>query len=106
MPKVSNKYRLLRNKLREYDLDQEYLGELLGRSRSHISLCLSGKSEWLMSEVYTIAKICQIPKEEILRYFPPGGVDLEVDVEPDPTSKFAAELAGLLQSYIKEAAKI
>ncbi len=105
MPKVCNKYRLLRNKLREYDLDQEYLGELLGRSRSHISLCLSGKSEWLMSEVYIIAKICQIPKEEILRYFPPGGVDIE-EAEPDAASKFAAELTGLLQNYIKETAKI
>ena len=58
-----------------------------------------------MSEVYTIAKVCQITTEDIVKYFPPGGVDIE-DMEPDPASKFATELAGLLQSYIKEAAKI
>lgn len=105
MPKATEKYQLLRKKLREYDLDQEYLGKLLGRSRSHISLCLSGKSEWLMSEVYNIAKICQIPQEEILRYFPPDGIDKKIEAKPDPAGKFAADLAGLIQGYIKEAVK-
>jgi len=103
MPKVSNKYQRLRRALRERDIDQEYLGKLLGRSRSHVSFCLSGKAEWLMSEVYIIAKLCQIPIEEIYKYFPPDGIDTEFETKPDPASKFAADLAGLLQDYIKEA---
>ncbi len=105
MPEVPNKYQRLRRKLRDRDIDQEYLSKLLGRSRTHVSFCLNGKAEWLMSEVYTIAKICQIPVGEIHIYFPPGGIDKETETKPDPVSKLAAGLAELMQTYITETKK-
>lgn len=105
MPKTTEKYQRLRRKLREYDIDQHYLAELLKRSTGYVSNCMLGKSDWQMQEVYTIIKLCQIPPEEIYKYFPPGGIDIK-DSEPDPAGKFAADLAGLIQGYIKEAVKI
>lgn len=106
MPKTTEKYQRLRRKLREYDIDQHYLAELLKRSPSYVSNCMLGKSDWQMQEVYTIIKLCQIPPEEIYKYFPPDGIDREFETKPDPAGKFAAELAGLLQNYIKEAARV
>lgn len=104
MTKVTKKYQRLRRRLREYDIDQKYLAELLKRSTSYVNNCFGGKGDWQMQEVYTIAKLCQIPVEEIHKYFPPDGIDIK-DSEPDPASKFASDLADLLQKYIKEAAR-
>ncbi len=101
MPKVTRKYQRLRRRLRDYDIDQQYLAEILKRSHGYISNCLTGKGDWQMQEVYTIIKLCQIPVEEIHKYFPPAGIDIK-ESEPDLTSKFAADLAGLLQDYFKE----
>ena len=101
MPKVTGKYKLLRKRLRDYDIDQQYLEEILKRSPGYVSNCLTGKGDWQMQEVYTIIKLCQIPVEEIYKYFPPDGIDIK-DCEPDLASKFAADLAGLLQDYFKE----
>lgn len=107
MSKATGKYQRLRRRLREYDIDQRYLAELLKRSPGHISNCLTGKSDWQMQEVYTIIKLCQIPVGEIYKYFPPGGIDKEFESKPDSVNQFAIELAGLLQNYFnKEAAKI
>ncbi len=106
MPKVTGKYQRLRSLLRERDISQDYLAELIGRSGPYISHCFSGRSQWQINEIWTIVKLCQIEPEDICKYFPPDGIDKEFEKEPDPASKFAAELAGLLQNYIKEAAKI
>ncbi len=106
MPKITGKYQLLRRRLREYDIDQKYLAELLKRSTAYVSNCLLDKSHWQINEVWAIVRLCQIEPEEICKYFPPDGIDKEFESKSDSASKFAAELAGLLQSYIKEAAKI
>ena len=98
MPKVTGKYQRLRRRLRECDIDQQYLAELLKRSTAYVN--------WQINEVWTIVRLCQIEPEEICKYFPPDGIDKEFESKFDPASKFATELAGLLQSYIKEAAKI
>jgi len=103
MPKTINKYQRLRRALRERDISQDYLGELLGRSGPYISRCLSGRSQWQINEVWAIVKLCQIEPADICKYFPPDGIDTEFETKPDPASKFAAKLAGLLQDYIKEA---
>lgn len=104
MPKVTGKYQRLRRRLRECDIDQQYLAELLKRSTAYVSNCLLGKSQWQINEVWAIVKICQIEPDEICKYFPPEGIDVKTQ-EPDPASKFAVELAGLLQSYIREVAQ-
>lgn len=106
MPKVTGKYQRLRRRLRECDIDQQYLAELLKRSTAYVSNCLLDKSHWQINEVWAIVRLCQIEPEEICKYFPPDGIDKEFESKSDSASKFAAELAGLLQSYIKEAAKI
>ncbi len=106
MPKVTGKYQLLRRRLREYDIDQQYLAELLNRSTAYVSNCLLDKSHWQINEIWTIVRLCQIEPAEICKYFPPDGIDREFEIKPDPANKFAAELAGILQNYIKEAVKI
>lgn len=105
MPKVIGKYLRLRNLLKQQDIDQEYLAELLGRSGPYISRCLSGKSQWHINEIWAIVRLCRIELTEIYIYFPPDGVDFEIDVSSNPADKFAVELANLLQNYIREAVK-
>lgn len=98
MPKA-RKFERLRKRLREYDIDQPYLAELLGCSQSHVSGCLTGRTEWTLSEVYAVAKICGIPRAEILYFFPLGGVDREEE-SPDTTQLFAYSLARMMSEYI------
>ena len=106
MPKVTGKYQRLRRRLRECDIDQQYLAEMLKRSTAYVSNCLLGKSQWQINEVWAIVRLCQIEPENICKYFPPDGIDTEFESKSDPTSKFAVELTAFLQSCIKEAVKI
>lgn len=100
MPKIIGKYMRLRRRLRDCDISQEYLAELLNCSSSHVSLCLSGHTDWKMSEVYKIAEFCRIPAAEIYVYFPPGGDDDKV--AKDENSDTAQVLANAFANFMRD----
>lgn len=68
-------YRYLRRTLREKKISQKELGELLGLGQSAVSERFGGRSEWRLSEMYTIMRACKKPVEEMPLLFPENGMD-------------------------------
>lgn len=66
-------FRKLRGKLKEMDIDQAYLSEKLSLSEVTISLRMTGKRDWLLSEIYAVMDLIQEPYEKIPEYFPKNG---------------------------------
>lgn len=69
------KYRKLKGRLAESDIDQKYICQTLGRSQTYISRRMTGKMPWTMDDVYGMCDLLQIPPDEIPVYFPRGGQD-------------------------------
>lgn len=74
---AAKRYRLLRKKMRELEVTQEYLGKLIGRSESYVNRALCGERSFEMDEAYLICKELNISQDEITLYFPPGGIETE-----------------------------
>lgn len=66
-------FRKLRGKLRELNMDQAYIAKKLGLSEVTISLRMTGKREWLLSEMYAVMDLIQEPYEKLHEYFPKDG---------------------------------
>jgi predicted transcriptional regulator len=68
----------LRGKLTEMDIDQMYLAEKIGLSDVTISLRMTGKREWLLSEMYAVLDLINETEEKLHEYFPKdGGITAE-----------------------------
>jgi len=67
---MSKPYRKLRAKLVEYDIDQEYLCEILGRGITYVSHRMNAKKAWTQEEMYTMMDELEIPYEMMHEYFP------------------------------------
>lgn len=72
IPKQTN-HSYLRAKLKEYDIDEEYIGRKIMRSPSYISQRMTGKKPWQIDEAYAILDLIHIPHEQLPIYFPPKG---------------------------------
>lgn len=66
-------YSYIRGALRQYDIDQQYIAEQLGRSRTYVSNRLSGRGTFTLDEAYQIMRMCGVPHSDIYKAFPPGG---------------------------------
>ena len=66
-------YSYIRGALRQYDIDQQYIAEQLGRSRAYVSQRFSGHGSFTLEEAYEIMGMCGVPASEVYKAFPPGG---------------------------------
>lgn len=66
-------YAKLRGKMAEMDVKAVDLANYLGKSRQYISQHLLGKYSWEIDIAYKILDLLEIPKEQIVEYFPPNG---------------------------------
>lgn len=63
-------YTNLRKEFCGLELTQKDIGKALGRSMNYVSMCLSGKSEWTISECYQLLRLIGRKPEEITEFFP------------------------------------
>ena len=70
-------FKLLRGKLRELGMDQEYIALKIGISRSWLSFKLTGKRTWTLTEMYAIMDLINEPDAKLNEYFPRGGHDIQ-----------------------------
>lgn len=63
------KFRMLRIKMMEADIDQAWIAQKLNRSVGYISMRFTGRGEWTISECCAICKLLKIPLEELHLYF-------------------------------------
>lgn len=66
-------FSVLRAKLKEKDIDNEYLAKQLNRSTAYISSRLNAKGAWTQDEQYAILDILNLPDNDLPVLFPRGG---------------------------------
>lgn len=64
----------LRRMMAASDVDEEYLARRLLRSKSCISMRMTGKYPWTLDECYQIMDLLAIPYDQMHEYFPKGGI--------------------------------
>lgn len=79
----------LRRALRDMDVDEPYLAELLGRSVSYVSTRMMGLGPWTIDEVYKMLEIINEPPRRMHMYFTPKGRNIEV-ATPEEEARQAA----------------
>ncbi|MBQ4145438.1 MAG: hypothetical protein IJD36_02305 [Clostridia bacterium] len=75
----TKKYRLIRFELAYSGFVAEDIGELLGRCRDYVLVRLRGGNgkSFMIEDAYKILDMLGLPKEDIFKYFPPGGIEAE-----------------------------
>lgn len=63
----------LRVKMYELGVDQSYLSSKIGLGITSISLRMTCKREWSLSEMYAVMDLIQEPYEKLHEYFPKDG---------------------------------
>ncbi len=72
---ASRKYfRKLKTLMFEKDVDQAYIAQKIGKSKSYLSTRLQGKYDFNLGDIYAIIEILKIPPEKVLEYFQKDGV--------------------------------
>lgn len=71
MGTVPQRYKKLRIRMMEYDMDLKHLAGVILRGRTTTSARLNGHEPWDLDEVYAICSALEIPPTEIHIYFPP-----------------------------------
>jgi len=66
-------YAKLRARIKEYGMDHEYLAKKLKMSSATLSRRMTEKRPWLITEIYTVKEILQLPKDRLHEYFPKDG---------------------------------
>lgn len=66
-------FSMLRAKLKEKDIDNEYLAKQLNRSAAYISSRLNARGSWTQDEQYAILDILNLPDDDLPLLFPRGG---------------------------------
>lgn len=75
---MARPYKVIRNLMRDHDLTNKLLGELLGGlAASTISNKLNGHSPWTSDEMWKIMDLFQIPAHKFHEIFPPKGMNKE-----------------------------
>lgn len=64
------KFKELRKLMYGEGIDQETLGEYLGKGTTYISMRIRGISPWSLADVYRLCELFQIAPEQIPVYFP------------------------------------
>ncbi len=65
----NNRKEIIRAKLKEYDMNQQELGELLGHSKSYISELVNGLSNFSMKDIVLIHRIFKISFDDLIPPF-------------------------------------
>lgn len=65
----------LRGLLKEYDLDQKDFARMLYISETALSRRMSGRGDWLLSEIWQAMEILHIPANKMHEYFPKQGIN-------------------------------
>ena len=64
------KFKKLQSLLFVNDITQEDLAELLGKSKTYVSMCMRGVADWRQRDMYTIMDALNIDYTEVFKYFP------------------------------------
>ena len=71
----TQKFRKLRNLLRNADINNHYLADLIDRGTDYVSRCLNGKGQWTLTEMYIILDAIGEKLENMHKVFPKDGID-------------------------------
>ena len=69
-------FKKLRGKFAALGMDQNYIARKIGLDRSSVSLRMTGRREWTLSEIYAVMDLINEPYERLNEYFPKGGRDV------------------------------
>lgn len=72
---TTRKYRALKTKLFDLEIDQKELARKLQRSATYVSERMAAKRDWGLEDVYVICDLIGVPYQEIPVYFPKGGIE-------------------------------
>ena len=59
------------NKMREMDIDRQYLADYIGKGLAYVNARFSGDSSWTLDEMYRLSVLFEIPVARLIDYFPP-----------------------------------
>lgn len=96
----------LRKALKQQDIDNKYLGKLLGRSVVCISQRLNAKQPWTLDEAYEILEALSLPYEKLHVLFPPGGKDWLIKDNPAVNEEDWKKALGSLGDMLKRVASM
>jgi hypothetical protein len=71
---MSKPFKELRAVLMLNDIDQIYLGKLLGKGLTYVNQRMTAKRAWSQDDQYKIMDECRLPYEDMHKYFPKNGL--------------------------------
>jgi len=71
-------YLKLRGRMKELDVDQEYLAQRINLCRASLSSRMTGRIQWQANEMYAVMDVLSIPYCELHEYFPKDGRSLKL----------------------------
>lgn len=71
------RYRKIRARMQELDVDGRWLARQLGWSPQSLSNRMCCRNQWGMDEAYKVLEVLRVPASEIHVYFPPDGVNTD-----------------------------
>jgi len=73
IPGNGERFGKLRKRIHANGMTHEYLAEKLRISTATLSRRMTDKSPWLLSEIYVLIELLQIPNDRMHEYFPKNG---------------------------------
>lgn len=100
---MTKPFSVLRGALHEADIDQEYLCELTGRSKTYITMRMTAKAPWSQNDMYFLMDLLNIPYNRMHEFFPKGGksVDAKLETKNNGTEILVALANAILQAVEK-----
>lgn len=68
------RYRKMRARMLELDVDGKWLARQLGLCQQSLSNRMTLRTPWSVDEAYKVLELLRVPAEELHIYFPPNGV--------------------------------
>jgi len=101
---LTKPFNLLRAALHEADINQEYLCELTGRSKTYITMRMNAKAPWSQNDMYFLMDLLNIPYNRMHEFFPKDGkpVTPELETKNNGTEVLVAIANAILKAVEKK----
>ena len=72
------RYFRIYKRMREKKIKASYLAAYVGISPAVLSKKLNGRTPWRLDECYAVLDALEVDRRELVRYFPPENVEVEI----------------------------
>lgn len=72
------RYARIYKRMKEKKIKAAYLAAYVGISPAVLSKKLNGRTPWRLDECYAVLDALEIDRRELVRYFPPENVEVEI----------------------------